>query len=170
MMVGRVDAASELADVTVDDGDVGREVAAQRPAEVRGDVRVVAVHTGVHDPDRDPLVAALDGVGTLRGRTDHLHVPLERTERVLAGNPRPPLTATFGRTLALGHLVLQPLDVLGLRLLRAGRRADGPVLGRTGQSRIGSNATGKAVRRTDLGRAHCAPRRRHSPVHERRPP
>ena len=41
----------------VDERDVGREVAAQRLREVRRDVRMVAVHAGVDDPDQHVLAA-----------------------------------------------------------------------------------------------------------------
>ena len=66
----------------VDERDVGREVAAQRPREVRRDVRMLAVHAGVDDPDQHVLAAPLLRVGAVGRRVDHLHVPLERCERL----------------------------------------------------------------------------------------
>ena len=57
------------------------EVAAQRPAEVRGDVRVRRVHAGVDDPDRDALARG-PPLCAVTGGADHLHVPLQRLERI----------------------------------------------------------------------------------------
>ena len=66
----------------VDQRDVRREVAAQRLREVRCDVRMVAVDAGVDDPDEDVLAAPLLGVGAVSRRVHHLHVPLQRRERL----------------------------------------------------------------------------------------
>ena len=59
------------------DRDVGGEVPAELAVEVRRDVGVRPVDTGVDDPDEHLLVAALDAVRAVGGRVDLLHVPLQ---------------------------------------------------------------------------------------------
>ncbi len=59
---------------SVDERDVDGEVAAQVSVEVRGDVWMAGIETGVDDADEHTVVAALSRVRCRR--VDHVHVPL----------------------------------------------------------------------------------------------